>query len=177
MSDSSAAEVFDLVDEFDVTAGITTRAAVHGNPALIHRVAHVLVFNDAGELYLQKRSSTKDVQPGRWDTSVGGHVDSGESYERAAAREMREELGIQGATLCFVHKYLHRNGYESEYVCTYQVIWNAPIAPDPVEIDEGRFWSIGEIFPRLESGIFTPNFVDELNRYFSDPAGARARAL
>jgi len=177
MPEFSATELFDLVDDCDVTAGVTTRAAVHGNPSLIHRVAHVLVFNDAGELYLQKRSSTKDVQPGMWDTSVGGHVDSGESYERAAMREMHEELGIQGASMRFLHKYLHRNGYESEYVCTYRVLWNDQITPDPVEIDEGRFWSIKEILSRVESGIFTPNFVDELNRYLSDSAAVRSRVL
>lgn len=188
-------EIFDLVDENDRVLSQTTRAAVHGNPSLIHRVAHVLVFNSLDELYLQKRSSSKDVQPGKWDTSVGGHVNSGETYEQAAIREMREELGISGVTheaqtqatqlhfmqmhfmqMHFMHKYLHRNEYESEYVSTFLVRWEGEIRPDPVEIEEGRFWPIESIRAAAGSGQFTPNFLDEFNRYLtwieSDPAPA-----
>jgi isopentenyldiphosphate isomerase len=161
-------EIFDLVDEQDRVLSRTTRTSVHGNPALIHRVAHVLVFNSRSELFLQKRSATKDVQPGRWDTSVGGHVASGETYAQAAIREMTEELGISCGTasdLRFLHKYLHRNSYESEYVCTFRILWDGDIRIDPVEIDEGRFWSLDAIAAVAETGIFTPNFLDEFHRY------------
>jgi len=74
----------------------------HGNPALVHRAVHVLVVNAAGELLLQKRSARKDIQPGKWDTSVGGHLEPGESYFAAALREMREELGLSGLPLTFL---------------------------------------------------------------------------
>ena len=89
-------EIFDLVDDDDRVIGRATRNEVHGNPKLLHRVVHVLVFDSLGRLYLQKRADDKDVQPGKWDTSVGGHVDAGEDRETAALRELSEELGIPG---------------------------------------------------------------------------------
>ncbi len=168
-------EIFDLVDAHDRVIGRVSRSEVHGNPRLIHRVAHVLVFNRAGKLFLQKRSTRKDVQPGKWDTSVGGHVDSGETYEAAATREMAEELGITGTTPRFLYKYLHSNPYESEYVATYLVSFDGSIQLDPKEIDEGRFWELGEIGESAAKGIFTPNFLDEMDRYaaYSGPTSKR----
>lgn len=157
-------EVFDIVNEADEVVGLATRSEVHGDPSLIHRVAHVLVFDSAGRLYLQRRAPDKDVQPDKWDTSVGGHVDAGERYEEAAAREMREELGITGARLEPLYRYLHRNEYESEMVATFRAIWDGAILIDPSEISEGRFWELGEIDAADES-IFTPNFLDELIRF------------
>ena len=157
-------ERFDIVDEDDLVIGQATRDEVHGNPDLIHRVVHVLVFNTAGELYLQLRAPDKDVQPDRWDTSVGGHVDSGERCEVAARREMREELGISPGTLEPLYRYLHRNSFESEMVRTYRVTWDGRIKVDAGEIADGRFWSLDEI-DRSDPELFTPNFLDELGRY------------
>ena len=157
-------EVFDVVNEADEVIGRATRDEVHGNPSLIHRVAHVLVFNSAGDLYLQRRAPDKDVQPDKWDTSVGGHVDAGEQYESAAAREMGEELGIVDVRIEPLYRYLHGNAYESEMVATFRAVWDGPIRFDPKEIADGRFWSFGEI-DSTEPGVFTPNFLDELARY------------
>lgn len=157
-------EIFDVVDENDTVIGRASRAEVHGNPTLIHRVAHVLVFDSAGRLFLQRRSPDKDVQPDKWDTSVGGHVDAGEYYDEAALREMREELGIDGADLEPLYRYRHANDYESEMVATYRVRWDGRITTDPEEISEGRFWSLEEV-RASDPAIFTPNFLDELGRY------------
>jgi isopentenyl-diphosphate delta-isomerase type 1 len=159
-----AAEHFDLVDQSDKVIGMAHRDEVHGNPDLIHRVVHVLVFNEAGDLYLQKRVDSKVVQPGKWDTSVGGHVDAGEEYFSAARREMAEELGISEVPLRLLYRYLHRNDFESEMVTTYLVQWDGEITPDPSEISEGRFWRLEEI-DRADTSIFTPNFREELERF------------
>jgi len=164
MNDRSGEELLDLVNERDEVTGSARRSEVHGNPALIHRVAHVMVLNDDGGIFLQKRSSAKEVEPGKWDTSVGGHVDRGETYHAAARREMAEELGITGAELRFQHKYLHRNSYESEYVATFTVVWSGKMRLNREEIDEGRFWSAAEIEAERSSGLFTPNFLDEFDR-------------
>ncbi|MBI2190469.1 MAG: NUDIX domain-containing protein, partial [Planctomycetes bacterium] len=128
--------------------------------------AHVLVFNSRGDLYLQKRSEKKDVQPGRWDTSVGGHLRPGETYLEAARREMREELGIQ-ADLALVHLYDYpwRCEVESEDIRTYAVVYDGPMVPEPEEISEGRFWTRPEIEGALGSGILTPNFEREMDHY------------
>jgi isopentenyldiphosphate isomerase len=115
---SKKSEIFDIVDENDRAIGQAPRAECHGNPALVHRVAHVLVFDRHDRLLLQKRAMTKDIQPGRWDTSVGGHLDPGESYLEAASREMHEELGIEGVPLTWLYTSKIRNEIESENVST-----------------------------------------------------------
>ncbi len=158
-------ELFDIVDEEDRLIGQAPRSACHGNPALIHRVAHVLVFNRRGELLLQKRSGTKDIQPGKWDTSVGGHLDPGETYLQAACREMREELGIAGIPLTFLYHSRIRNEIESENVATFLARYDGEIRFEPREIDEVSFWTAQEIDRELGSGLFTPNFEEEWRLY------------
>ena len=159
-------EIFDIVDADDNITGTASRREVHGNPELMHRVAHVLVLNSKDKLYLQKRAMNKKVQPGKWDTSVGGHVDSGEDYFNAAVRETSEELGINAEPekYKFLYKYLHRNDFESEWVSTYLLLWDGDIRVQKTEIEEGRFWSIEEI-RNSEQSIFTPNFLEELERF------------
>src|SRR6516162_4114684 len=88
-----AEEIFDVVNERDEVIGRRPRSEVH-RLGLLHRAVHVLVFNGRGEIFLQKRSMRKDRQPGLWDSSASGHVDSGEEYDTCAVREAREELGL-----------------------------------------------------------------------------------
>ena len=170
-------EMFEIVDEQDQVIGMAPRSACHGNPALVHRVAHVLVLNSRGELLLQKRSRNKDIQPGRWDTSVGGHLDPGEDYRTAAIREMAEELGLREVPLTFLYKSQIRNEIESENVATFLARHDGPVCFQQEEIEEVRFWSAGEIDQTLGTGVFTPNFEEEW-QLFRDwnrryPAGAR----
>lgn len=154
-------EFFEIVDENDEVIGLARRSECHGNPGLVHRVAHVLVFNRRGELLLQKRSMNKDIQPGRWDTSVGGHLDPGETYYDAALREMREELGISGVPITFLYKSRIRNEIESENVATYLALFDDKVAFARSEIDAVRLWSAREIEAALGTGVFTPNFEEE----------------
>ncbi len=156
-----ADEIFDIVDESGRIKGQATRGQVHGNPALIHRSVHIHVFNSSGRLFLQKRGLNKDVQPGKWDTSVGGHVDTGETPGTAAVREMREELGIEGAELKFLYSYLWHSPIETELVSTYGTLWDGPIKILASELDDGRFWEPEEIAAKLGSGELTPNFEEE----------------
>jgi len=159
-------ESFEVYDSEGRKTGRARRSEVHGNPKLIHRVAHVLVFNSKGQLYLQKRSDKKDIAPGKWDTSVGGHLLPKEGYLRAARREMAEELGIH-EELELVHLFDHpwRSEVESEEVRTYAAVYDGPIQPDPEEISEGRFWSREEIRKEMGRGVFTPNLEQELRLY------------
>src|ERR1700722_1586072 len=89
-------EIFDVVNERDEVVGQNTRREVH-RLGLKHRAVHVLVFNQKGEIFLQKRSMAKDTFPGAWDSSASGHVDSGEDYDACAVRELEEELGLKVA--------------------------------------------------------------------------------
>jgi len=155
-----------LVDLDGQTTGKARRSEVHGNPRLMHPVVHCLVFNQAGSLLLQLRSLTKDVQPGRWDTSVGGHVGLEESPAAAVVREVREELGIivQTQEVLFLYRYVMRSSIETELVHTYVMTHEGPFVPEPNEIDELRFWSPSDIEADLGTSIFTPNFEEEYAR-------------
>jgi len=156
-----------LVDIGGTTIGKARRSEVHGNPDLLHPVVHCLVVNSRGSLLLQLRSMSKDVQAGRWDTSVGGHVGLDESIELALLREIREELGVRVNLLqtSFLYKYVMRSSIESELVHTYEMTHEGPFVPEPTEIDELRFWTTSEIEVARGTSIFTPNFEDEFERY------------
>ncbi len=162
---SDPRERFDLYDarEYRVI-GRAARGECHGNPALVHAVARVHVVDRAGRLLLQKRSAAKDIQPGRWDTAVGGHLQPGEDAETAARREMQEELGVAPGRLAFLHRFLWRTEMESEWVTTYAARHDGPFEPDPAEVDEVRFWTREEIAGALGSGRLTPAFEDEYAR-------------
>mgnify|MGYP004702045247 FL=1 len=158
-------ELFEIVDENDRVIGVMPRAQCHGNPSLVHRVAHVLVVNDRGEILLQKRSQCKDIQPGKWDTSVGGHLDPGEDYLAAATREMAEELGLRDLPLTFLYHSRIRNEIESENVATYLTCYGGEVFPDPREIEQVRFWTGSEIEAAMGTGLLTPNFEEEWRSY------------
>lgn len=153
------------MDESGRVIGRAPRSACHGNPELLHQAVHVFVLNRAGEVFLQKRSARKDVQPGKWDTSVGGHVDEGETPGAAASRELREELGLSGVAPSFLYRYLWRSPVESELIRSYRVEAEGPFALHPEEIETGKFWSHAEIEASLGSGVFTPNFEFEWPRF------------
>jgi isopentenyldiphosphate isomerase len=142
-----------------------SRSEIHGNPSLIHRVVHVLVFDENEELFLQKRSMKKDVAPGKWDTSVGGHVNAGEGLEEALSREMEEELGITACRPEFLYSYIHSNDYETELVYTYACVYRGRIFFDKNEIDEVRRWDIQEIKKNIGRGVLSDNFEHEFEKY------------
>jgi len=163
MSDPS--EVFELYDAAEYRViGRATRGECHGNPALVHAVARVHVRDAVGRLLLQLRSASKDVEPGLWDTSVGGHLLPGEEAEAAARREMREELGVEAGELAFLHRFLMRTPIETEWVTTFATVHPGPFRPDPGEVDEVRFWTRVEIEAALGTGVLTPAFEDEFAR-------------
>jgi len=160
----NAEEIFDIVDETGKKIGAAARSRVHGDPGLIHRSVHAMVLNSRGELFLQKRAGNKDIQPGKWDTSVGGHLDRGEEVEAALRREAEEELGIYGVPFEFLYAYLWRSEVETELVTTFLCRHDGPFRVDPGEITAGEFWSFARIEANLGRGVFTPNFEEEFSR-------------
>lgn len=154
-------EYFPLVTETGEVIGKATRKECHSGTFLLHPVVHLHVFNSAGELFLQKRNMDKDIQPGKWDTSVGGHVDFGEEIPEALYREVREELGIIDFEPKFITRYKFVSKQEAELVNVFFATYDGDIDPDPAEISEGRFWSIREIKNHIGKDVFTPNFEQE----------------
>lgn len=161
MENTQQEEWFPLVDEAGRTVGKATRRECHSGSKRLHPVVHLHIFNRAGALYLQKRALTKDIQPGKWDTAVGGHVDYGETVEEALRREVREELGMTEFTPVFVTRYVFESAIEKELVHTYRTCHDGPFTPDTGELDDGRFWTIDQIRSSLGKEVFTPNFEQE----------------
>ncbi len=157
-------EIFPIVTPEGVTIGSASRSECHSGSMLLHPVVHLHLFNSLGELYLQHRPAWKDIQPNRWDSGVGGHIDYGEATEDALRRESREELGIEGFEPRFVCSYIFESDRERELVNIFTTIYDGKVNPSD-ELDGGRFWSIELIEESMGCGVFTPNFESEFRKY------------
>ena len=157
-------EFFDVYNADGSWRGLFPRSECHGNPELIHKSVHVVVFDSTcRKILLQKRSMSKDIQPGKWDTAVGGHVAAGESVEAAARRELAEELGITGEPEFFFNSTI-KNNVESELVTVFKLVSNGPFDFSKEEIDEVKFFDLADFADpanRLRAD-FTPNLQKEL---------------
>lgn len=165
MATDNKEEIFPIVDEHGRVIGKATRGECHGGAMLLHPVVHLHVFDTEGRLYLQRRPDWKDIQPGKWDTAVGGHVDYGEEVSDALRREAREELGLVGFEPKLLKRYVFQSSRERELVHSFIAI--VSVQPKPTdELDGGRFWSRQEITASLGKGVFTPNFEQEYRQLF-----------
>jgi len=157
-------EWFPIVDEDGNEISRAPRSVCHdGKSRLLHPVVHMHLFNSEGDLFLQKRAITKDLLPGYWDTSVGGHMSPGESPYEALQRETMEELGLKEFICIFIKKYIWESPREKELVYSFKGLSENHPVINKDEIDDGRFWSIGEIRKNLDKNVFTPNFEHEFN--------------
>ena len=169
MPKTDRAEIFPVVDTDGRVTGSATRGQCHdGKSMLLHPVVHLhVVSNDKRSILLQRRSLSKDIQPGRWDTAVGGHVDYGESVDEALQREAREELGIDASEAVALCRYEWRSERERELVNVHVLAADPSeltVTPDPDEVDEARFWTLVEIEEARGLGVLTPSLERELDR-------------
>lgn len=134
-------DIFDIVNDRDEVIGRERRSIVHTR-GLLHRAVHVLVFNAGGEIFLQKRSMKKDRQPGVWDSSCSGHVDSGEDYDQTAVRELREEIGLRLNTPPQrLFKIDACEATDAEFVWVYRCSSEGPFQLHPDEIETGDWFT------------------------------------
>lgn len=155
-----------MVDACGNVVGSATRSECHGGSFKLHPVVHLHVYSSDGQLLLQLRSMNKRIQPGKWDTAVGGHVAFGETIEEALRRETSEELGIEfdPAKVSFLGKYTFRSAVEYELVYVYSLVFDGPFRFLREEIDEVRFFSPQEIKSMYGTSRLTPNFEQEYLR-------------
>ena len=134
-------EFFDVVNERDEVIGRAPRREVHAR-GLWHRAMHVLVFNARGDVFLQKRSMKKDTARGKWDSSSSGHLDAGETYDIAAVREVREEIGLhlpQTPVRLFKIDACRETGWEFCWI--YRAESEGPFVLHPDEIETGGWFT------------------------------------
>jgi isopentenyldiphosphate isomerase/intracellular septation protein A len=147
-----------VVDEQGNIIGKALRSACHGGEKILHPVVHLHVMNSHKHLFLQLRPETKLIQPGKWDTAVGGHIAFGEDVKTALQREAYEEIGLKDFSAKPIGNYLFVSEIERELVYSFLSYDFKSINLHSDEVQEGRFWSQKQIEQNLGKEIFTPNF-------------------
>lgn len=144
-------EIMDIVDNDDNVIGSAPRDEVY-DKLLCHRIVHVLIFNDEGRLALQLRSPNVSFCPGHWSTTVGGHVQSGETYEQAALREYQEELGTKSELEFLSKDFYTKPGRPNKFLVTFKAKSNGPFVPDREAVDRVDFFTIEQVKDMIANG-------------------------
>lgn len=158
-----AEELVKIVDRDNTPIGAVTRRIMR-QQNLIHRASYILVFNRQGQLFIQKRTATKDIYPGYWDLAAGGVVQAGESYLESAARELREELGVAGVKLKRLFDQYFEDEHNKVWGRIFTCVHNGPFTLQAEEIDYGRFIPLSEIEALHRSEPVTPDGMTLLRR-------------
>ena len=157
---SAENELFPVVDKNDRIRRYASRSKVHGNN-LRHRAVHILIFNQAGDVYLQQRSRWKDRHPLKWDSSAAGHVTAGEAYDETARRELKEELGVD-VPLEKISKITASPRTDHEFIWLYRgIVTGAPV-PNKCEIETGVFFppAVVDGWTSARPEDFAPGFLE-----------------
>lgn len=161
MQNSASGEFFPIVEPNGLVVGRAAREYCHSGAKPLHPVIHIHIIDRFSRIYLQKRSMRKDIQPGKWDTAVGGHVSYGESIVEAVYREAYEELRFHEFNPIHLETYEFESSVEREMVSVFAAVGSYDLQPDPEEVAEGRWWPLEEIDASIGKGVFTPNFESE----------------
>jgi len=159
----SGEEWVPLVDEQGRIVGQAPRSQVHNGSKLLHPVVHLHVLNPGKNLLLQKRPMSKQIQPGKWDTAVGGHISAGETLEKALQKEAFEEIGMVGFSAKLIKVYRWESEVEAELVYLFTTFDYKNVKVQSAEVEEIRFWTKNQIESRLGQGVFTSNFEYEFD--------------
>jgi isopentenyldiphosphate isomerase len=157
-------EMLPLVEPSGLVYGQATREYCHSGSHVLHPVVHLHIIDHFGKLYLQKRSMTKDLLPGYWDTAVGGHVSYGETILEALYRETSEELGLTAFNPIGLGAYIWQTQRDNEYVFVHAILGHPTLHPNAEEVSEGRWWTFEELDRAMGQNVLTPNFESEFGR-------------
>ena len=160
----AADEIVAIVDEHNQVIGAAPRGEMRAR-RLQHRSTYVLVFNSHGELYVQKRTLTKDVFPGYFDVAAGGVVLAGETYEQGAERELEEEMGIRGIPLKRLFDFHFEDAHTRLWGCAFSCTYDGVIVLQEEEVESGAFIPLNSILRQAKTKPYTPDGMYVLRRY------------
>ena len=161
-----ADEIVAIVDEHNNVVGSAPRREMRAK-RLPHRSTYILVFNSQGELFVQKRTMTKDVFPGYYDPATGGVVLAGESYEENAARELAEELGVRDVPLTWLFNFFFNGEHASVWGGVFSCVYDGDMVFQAEEVESGMFMPIDAILRHAETALYTPDGLYVLQRYLT----------
>ncbi len=165
MVNQPANEIVQIVDRENQVTGALPRHSMRSQ-GLIHRASYILVFNQQEELFVQKRTTSKDIYPGYWDVAAGGVVLAGESYEQSASRELTEELGVSGVPLLPLFDYYFEDAGNRVWGRIFRCTHDGPFILQPEEIDSGLFMTVPQVLERSQQEPFTPDGIHILRQLF-----------
>lgn len=154
-------EYFPVVEPNGLVIGRALRRYCHSGAKPLHPVVHLHIIDRYSRIYLQQRPLTKKIQPGKWDTAVGGHVSYGELLLESLYRETSEEVGLTSFNPIHLMTYEFESDVEKELVNVYAAVGSYELTPNPDELADGRWWDLTEIDENIGKGVFTPNFESE----------------
>ena len=159
-------EIGILVDETDRVVGTAPRSEIRSRN-LLHRGAAIVVRDQAGRVFLHRRTETKDVYPGAYDAVVGGMVQAGETYDETARRELAEEVGITAEPrFLFTHRF--RDGHNNAWMAVYEVTWDGPVRLQAEEVAWGDWVTVDDAASRTRAETFAADHLDVFRRYLAD---------
>jgi len=160
----AADELVTIVDKENAQVGVVPRREMRSG-RLRHRATYILVFNAKGELFVQRRTQTKDVFPGYYEIAAGGVVLAGESYEEGAVRELEEELGIRETPLTSLFDFYYEDEYIRLWGRAFYCEYDGELVLQEEEVESGEFMRVDEVFPLATTEQFTPDCLYVLQRY------------
>lgn len=167
---ASAQEMVQIVDRDNRKLGAVPRFLMR-RQRLIHRASYILVYNQAGEIFVQQRTTTKDIYPGYWDVAAGGVVQADESYEQSAVRELAEELGVVGTPLVSLFDHYFEDAQNRVWGRIFRCYHEGPFILQAEEVADGRFMSPVVILQQSQEKSFTPDGLHILRRLMENYPG------
>ncbi|MBN2978110.1 NUDIX hydrolase [Pseudomonas lactucae] len=163
---ASDAELICWVDDQDNLLGHLVRSDLRRR-GLIGRCTFIFLFNSQGELCVHRRTLSKALYPGFWDTAAGGMVAAGESYAESAARELEEELGVSGVVLTEHDHFFFEDGDSRLWCKSYSAVWDGLLCLQPEEVMEARFLPVKAVLRDAKKKPYCPDAQEGLRRYLA----------
>ncbi|MEO6030131.1 MAG: NUDIX domain-containing protein [Candidatus Binatia bacterium] len=164
---SAAEELVDVVDEADRVLRRATRAEMRRDN-LLHRAVYILVRGSYSDLFVHRRTITKDVYPGYWDVTVGGVVGAGEDYDTAARRELAEEIGVECDSVEPLFAVRYQDASTQLIGRAYLARHDGPLRLQVEEIAYGSFVTLAEAERIIRDEPCCPDGVQVLRRYLAE---------